>query len=227
MVSPFWVVVFAIKFTITSRLSKGFALQFLVMYENIRCSILFHLLVPGGKWHTCISMANSVANFCNSFFHSLLLELLLPPPSAVTKSLLANGYCSLPMCCHQVLILFTANAAVSLLMPTLTQPSFFAISYTPYGTALPNSLSIKSCTFTSVALPFSNQSVPAFLKLPISSFFLQSTDITGALSSIKDNAVLLINSNCSFLSGSLLPSSVFLFACKLYPSDFNNSPTVT
>ena len=25
--------------------------QFMAMWENRRCSILFHLLVPGGKWH--------------------------------------------------------------------------------------------------------------------------------------------------------------------------------
>ena len=29
--------------------------QFIVMNENSRCSILFHLLVPGGKWLTRIA----------------------------------------------------------------------------------------------------------------------------------------------------------------------------
>ena len=31
---------------------NGFDLQFNEICENSRCSILFHLLVPGGKWLT-------------------------------------------------------------------------------------------------------------------------------------------------------------------------------
>src|SRR5881397_4065876 len=40
------------RFTTTARLTKGCPRQFCVMWQNIRCSILFHLLVPGGKWQT-------------------------------------------------------------------------------------------------------------------------------------------------------------------------------
>ena len=37
------------KLTITARLNSGRPRQFSVIWQNIRCSILFHLLVPGGK----------------------------------------------------------------------------------------------------------------------------------------------------------------------------------
>ena len=38
----------------TSWLTNGLPRQLRLMNENIRCSILFHLLVPGGKWQTGI-----------------------------------------------------------------------------------------------------------------------------------------------------------------------------
>src|SRR5712671_3050151 len=40
------------------------------MKEKRRCSILFHLLVPGGRWLTTMSRANWLASFCSSRFHS-------------------------------------------------------------------------------------------------------------------------------------------------------------
>jgi hypothetical protein len=40
------------------------------MNEKSRCSILFHLLVPGGKWQTVIGSLSSLVNFCNSIFHN-------------------------------------------------------------------------------------------------------------------------------------------------------------
>jgi hypothetical protein len=52
-----------IKFTMTSWLTKGLPRQFWLMKENKRCSILFHLLVPGGKWHTEMCKPVSSANF--------------------------------------------------------------------------------------------------------------------------------------------------------------------
>jgi hypothetical protein len=39
--------------------------QLIVMNENKRCSVLFHLLVPGGKWQTVIGSLISLSNFCN------------------------------------------------------------------------------------------------------------------------------------------------------------------
>ena len=43
-------VVVPIRLTMTARLTRGFPRQFMAMWENRRCSIRFHLLVPGGKW---------------------------------------------------------------------------------------------------------------------------------------------------------------------------------
>jgi hypothetical protein len=37
---------------------------------NSRCSILFHLEVPGGKWHTVLSRPVSAASLASSVFHS-------------------------------------------------------------------------------------------------------------------------------------------------------------
>ena len=56
-VSPVLVVVAAMVSTITSWLVRGLPRQFIEMWENSRCSILFHLLVPGGRWHTVIGQA--------------------------------------------------------------------------------------------------------------------------------------------------------------------------
>src|SRR5437762_14188337 len=55
------------------------------MNEKSRCSILFHLLVPGGRWLTAMSTPSSLASFCSSRFHSRTREPLLPPPSAVIQ----------------------------------------------------------------------------------------------------------------------------------------------
>src|SRR2546429_1887491 len=62
------------------------------MKEKSRCSILFHLLVPGGRWLTTMSRPSSLASFCSSRFHSRTREPLLPPPSAgVSKRGAAGG----------------------------------------------------------------------------------------------------------------------------------------
>ena len=47
-VRPLLVVVAAISWTITLWLTSGLPRQFWVMKANRRCSIRFHLLVPGG-----------------------------------------------------------------------------------------------------------------------------------------------------------------------------------
>src|SRR5437867_1388165 len=56
--------------TITSGLTSGRLRQFWVIWQNKRCSILFHLLVPGGKGDTLTSRPVASLNFCNSTFHS-------------------------------------------------------------------------------------------------------------------------------------------------------------
>ena len=48
------VVVAAMGSTMTWWLIKGRPRQFMVICENSLCSILFHLLVPGGRWQTVI-----------------------------------------------------------------------------------------------------------------------------------------------------------------------------
>ena len=75
----------------TSWLINGLPRQFWLMKENKRLSILFHLLVPGGKWQTEIFSPVSSANCCNSHFHSLTRAPLLPPESAVISSRFAFG----------------------------------------------------------------------------------------------------------------------------------------
>ena len=57
-VSPCAVVVAAISCTMVLKLRSGLPRQLRVIKENRRCSILFHLLVPGGRWHTVMGMRN-------------------------------------------------------------------------------------------------------------------------------------------------------------------------
>src|SRR5271157_1759000 len=79
---PVVVVVPAMRLMMTSWLIGGLPRQFWLMNENRRCSILFHLLVPGGKWQTEISSPVSSANCCNSHLHNRTRAPLLPPESA-------------------------------------------------------------------------------------------------------------------------------------------------
>ena len=62
------------------------------MWQNIRCSILFHLLVPGGKWHTWTAIPSPAARSCKATFQSRHRLPLLPPPSAVIRSRSASRY---------------------------------------------------------------------------------------------------------------------------------------
>ena len=48
MVRPVVVVVAAMRLMMTSWLTSGLPRQLMLMKLNRRCSILFHLLVPGG-----------------------------------------------------------------------------------------------------------------------------------------------------------------------------------
>src|SRR6202140_1806814 len=107
---------------------RGLPRQFWLIKENRRCSILFHLLVPGGKWLTAMASPVSSASVCSSSFHKRRRDPLLPPPSAVISRRLACGDFSLPLACHQRLMVSTANDAVSLSTPTLTHPVFCAKS---------------------------------------------------------------------------------------------------
>jgi len=68
--SPVRVVVAAMVCTMTSWLASGRPRQFIVMRENSRCSTLFHLDVPGGKWQQVISSPVSTASAASSAFHA-------------------------------------------------------------------------------------------------------------------------------------------------------------
>jgi len=68
ILSPFFMSVAAIRLTITSTEVSGCPRQFIEITENIRCSILFHLLVSDGKWQTQMFSSASSANFCNAIF---------------------------------------------------------------------------------------------------------------------------------------------------------------
>src|SRR6476659_10157041 len=101
-VRPVMVVVAAMRSTITWWLIKGRPRQFMVIWENSLCSILFHLLVPGGRWQTVTRRPVSAANFAISIFQALTLDPLEPPPSAQINNRSASGYRALPMVSHQL-----------------------------------------------------------------------------------------------------------------------------
>ncbi len=68
--SPVRVRVEAMVWTTTWWLVSGRPRQFIVMSENSRCSILFPLEVPGGKWQTVIARPISVAKPASSAFQA-------------------------------------------------------------------------------------------------------------------------------------------------------------
>src|SRR5260370_7892009 len=102
------------------------------MKEKRRCSILFHLLVPGGRWLTTMSRPSSLASFCNSRFHSRTRVPLLPPPSAVNSNRVASGERPPPRFSHHWRILFPPNAAAAGSPPTLPPPPTTATARHPH-----------------------------------------------------------------------------------------------
>src|SRR6266700_1905964 len=68
---------------------SGLPRQFWLIQAKRRCSILFHLLVPGGKWQTVIATPISSASCCSHHFHKRIRAPTLRPPSAVISSRLA------------------------------------------------------------------------------------------------------------------------------------------
>src|ERR1039458_5648255 len=71
------------------------------MKENNRCSTLFHLLVPGGKWQTASVSPVLSASPCNSHFQSRRRQPLLPPLSAVISNRRTRGYRRRPSARHE------------------------------------------------------------------------------------------------------------------------------
>src|SRR5664280_2303607 len=129
--SPPRLVVAPMSSTTTSWLLNGRPRQFIVMCANRRCSIRFHLLVPGGKWQTVIASPVCCASWASSHFHNRTREPFDPPASALISSRFAFGYLGAPTLIHQRRRVSTANVAVSPSAPTDTQPVFAPTSYTP------------------------------------------------------------------------------------------------
>ena len=69
-VRPVRVVTAAMLFTMISWLARGRPRQFMVMWLNSRCSILFHFDVPGGKWQQVISSPVSRARPARPVFQA-------------------------------------------------------------------------------------------------------------------------------------------------------------
>ena len=88
---PWLVTVAAIPATASSTVIRGRPRQVLVTWQNIRCLILFHFDVPGGKWHTSIRSPVSAASAASWSFQSRQWAPLEPPESAVTSSRMARG----------------------------------------------------------------------------------------------------------------------------------------
>ena len=77
---------------ITSRLSSGLPRQLRLTKLNMRCSILFHLLVPGGKWQTRIFRPVAVGEALQlAAPEPGALGCWTPPESAVIVSVVAFG----------------------------------------------------------------------------------------------------------------------------------------
>ena len=84
--SPVRVVTAAMVLMMTSWLVSGRPRQARVIWENSRCSILFHLEVPGGKWQQVISSPVSCASCASPAFQARFRQPLDPPASQVTSS---------------------------------------------------------------------------------------------------------------------------------------------
>ena len=79
---------------------------------------LFHLEVPGGKWHAVISRPVCRASAASVSFQARVRLLFEPPESAVTRSRRASGQAVRPASFHQRRIDSAANPAVSWSVPT-------------------------------------------------------------------------------------------------------------
>ncbi len=91
MISPVVVVVALMVSMTTSCEVRGRVRQLRLIAGNSRCSILFHLDVPGGRWQTVMQRPVSVARAASSVFHSRSRDPLDPPESAVINNRLASG----------------------------------------------------------------------------------------------------------------------------------------
>jgi hypothetical protein len=85
----------------------------MLMKEKSRCSILFHLLVPGGEWQTVMGRPIPSERFWSSTFQKGKWYPLLPTQSAVIVKDVAWGKDTDPTLCHYLRMVWTAMAEVS------------------------------------------------------------------------------------------------------------------
>ena len=90
-VSPVRVVTAAMVSMMTSWLVSGRPRPAMVIWENSRCPILFHLEVPGGKWQQVISGPVSRARPARPVFQARFFQPSFPPASQVISSRSACG----------------------------------------------------------------------------------------------------------------------------------------
>ena len=226
--SPVEVRVFAISLTMAACVSKGWPRQFCEMKENRRCSILFHLLVPGGRWHTEIVRPLAVGKALQLPFPQS--QSCTVAPAAVggdQQALSASGKPRGPI---------PATSGES--SPRRTAPCRdrcrrspsrrCAPARTPRTEWLCPSLGPGSRERSLVPdCPCGRHWRPPFLKRPTNSFFLVSTEITGDPRAIRRLTSALMYSNCAFRSGWLAPSIVLRLACRLYSISCSRSATNT
>jgi hypothetical protein len=89
---PVSAVVAPMGLAIGDKPTGGLPRQFFPMKENSRCSVLFHLLVHGGKRETLNVFPGSFDNSRSLVFRSFTRAPLLPPESAVTQTRSVREY---------------------------------------------------------------------------------------------------------------------------------------
>jgi hypothetical protein len=89
--SPSLVTVAAIPATASPAVIRGRARQVRVTWQNRRCPVLFHLLVPGGKCMTSVRSPVPAARTASWSFRKWLRQSLAPPASQTISSRAASG----------------------------------------------------------------------------------------------------------------------------------------
>src|SRR6266850_1501088 len=196
---------------------RGLARQFWLMKEKSRCSILFHLLVPGGRWLTMMSRPSSV---------SQLLQLAFPQPHPRAVAAAAvrgdqqsgglgiarptDGAPPLPDAIdgERSRVMVNADTHPTRVGGEVIDPVRLL------GHAFRRPLAVRR-TRTASGLPCGRYSRPLLRKSPTSSFFLVSTEITGCLSAKAAPTWVLMWANCASRSGWLSPSVVLRLPCRL------------
>ena len=182
---------------------SGWPRQFWVMTENRWCSILFHLLVPGGKGRTVMARPVSSARRCRSHVQRRRRDPLLPPPSAVISSRWAAG---LGVACPSVLLPPAPDALHGERRRGAVQAH---VDPARVGREVVDAVGRRSSPLREhevlhpylLRFPVGSPLAPPVLDIPPSSFFLASTEITGSPASTYASAAALMCANCASRSG--------------------------